>query len=261
MLQTWALPCPLLSSATVKRRLPSGLKATLLNATGCFNALLIGFPFAESKTRAVSSRIVARRRPSRLKVTLPKALLCGSGSPTGLPVAASHNRTMPPSLHCVTIRVPVELNETPPRSSGCSCRIGAASAFPVAASHKRAVRSLLAVAMRAPSGLNTAATISSSCRMGSPICAPVLASHKRAVLSALVVKMRRPSGLKTAAWISASGRNTSSGGVLRSPAPSTTALHRCCAAAEFCGSSRSARPRYATPSRHAPLRNSRSAVA
>ena len=66
----------------------------------------------------------------------------------------------------------------------------------VAASHKRAVPSLLAVAMRVPSGLNMPRTTSSSCRMGSPTGAPVVASHKRAVLSALAVRMRRPSGLK-----------------------------------------------------------------
>ena len=52
-----------------------------------------------------------------------------------------------------------------PWSTGCSCRIGSPIGLKVAASHKRAVRSLLAVAIRAPSGLNAASTISSSCRM------------------------------------------------------------------------------------------------
>ena len=69
--------------------------------------------------------------------------------------------------------------------------------LPEAASQSLAVLSVLAVRIRAPSGLN-ARVVHSSLMVKEAISLPEAASQSLAVLSALAVRIRAPSGLNAA---------------------------------------------------------------
>ena len=98
---------------------------------------------------------------------------------------------------------------------------------PVRASHTLAVRSLLPVTMRVPSGLNVTLYTHAVWPFSSRRSVPVRASHTLAVLSQLPVTIRVPSGLN--ATLASSSRAPSGRGASSPPArpiPSPTRRHR-----------------------------------
>src|SRR5207253_1292979 len=78
------------------RRLPSGLKATLVTALVWPLRVRASWPVAASHTFTVwSHEPLARRLPSGLKATLVTALVWPLRVRTSWPVAASHTLTVP----------------------------------------------------------------------------------------------------------------------------------------------------------------------
>ena len=163
--------------AALARRLPSGLKATLL--------IRPTFPLYVTTSRPVCA--------SHTFTSVVQAVLGPVPTPTLLPEAT---------------RLPSGLKATgpiPPRteslsSTGPANPLKVRSSWPVCASHTFTVRSAAALTRRRPSGLNATLWTGPVCPVRVTGSRPVWMSHTFTVRSAAALTRRRPSGLNATLW-------------------------------------------------------------